>query len=310
MYWVLTVAGRYVLIASGGGRAAYRLSHKLLADHLHPPRRWADRLDHDPDTGRVAKAVIDFYRRLLDGGASPESHHYLWHYAWQHCSDAGIPGIGLLRRLAVDQPAFEPDLAVALASLSAFYREAGRLAEAVPVAEDALDRFRALSEDLSYLPELATALSDLGVYYREVGRLDEAVSVAEEAVDRFRVLAAGNPAHLPGLALVVSNLGGCYQAGGRLDEAVSVAEEAVDRFRVLAGDSPAHLPGLAMALINLKVSGRLGVWLRRSRSLRTPWSGSGCWRVTALLICLIWPWPSLTWVAVIKPGGALGGPGR
>src|SRR5260370_20619581 len=104
VYWVLTVAGRYVLIASGGGRAVYRFSHQLLADHLHTPHRLVDRLDRDPETRRVAEAVIDFYRRLLDVGASPESHRYLWRYALRPCADAGAPGVDLLPPLAPHPP--------------------------------------------------------------------------------------------------------------------------------------------------------------------------------------------------------------
>ena len=181
VYWVLTVAGRYVLIASGGGRAVYRLSHQLLADHLHPPRRLVDRLDRDPDTRRVAEAVIDFYCRLLDVGASPESHSYLWRYAWRHCADAGAPGIDLLRRLTAERPAFELDLAMALSLLATLYREVGRLPEAVLMAEHAVERWRVLAADNpADLPDLAGALSLLGVCYQAVGRLREAVPVAEE----------------------------------------------------------------------------------------------------------------------------------
>jgi tetratricopeptide (TPR) repeat protein len=124
---------------------------------------------------------------------------------------------------------------MALTNLGTFYREAGRLAEAVSVAEEAVERYRVLAGgNPGHLPGLAMALTNLGTFFREAGRLAEAVSVAEEAVERYRVLAGGNPAHLPSVAMALTNLGTCYQATGRAGETEEIWEDCLGQLATAA----------------------------------------------------------------------------
>jgi hypothetical protein len=73
--------------------------------------------------------------------------------------------------------------------------EAGRRAEALTAAQEAVDLYRglvALNRD-AYLPDLAMSVTNLAVDLAEAGRRAEALTAAQEAVDLYQQLARVHP---------------------------------------------------------------------------------------------------------------------
>jgi len=139
--------------------------------------------------------------------------------------------------------------------LSIRLSDVGERGEALVVAREAVELYRALAEasPQAYMPDLAMSLNNLANRLSEVGERGEALGVAREAVDLRRVLAEASPqAYTPDLAGSLNNLANRLSAVGERGEALRVAREAVDLRRVLAEASPqAYTPDLAMSLNNL-----------------------------------------------------------
>ena len=139
--------------------------------------------------------------------------------------------------------------------LSIRLSDVGERGEALVVAREAVELYRALAEasPQAYMPDLAMSLNNLANRLSEVGERGEALGVAREAVDLRRVLAEASPqAYTPDLAASLSNLANCLSAVGERGEALVVAREAVDLRRVLAEASPqAYTPDLTRSLNNL-----------------------------------------------------------
>jgi len=254
VYWVLAGAARYVVAANGGGRAVYRLSHQRLAQQMRPARRLIEQLEQDLEAVAVATAVRTLFDEVGAAGEDPAAHRYLWLHSWRHYVDAGLPGIQHLRAISRSNPAFLPDLAMALNILGARYSEVGRRQDAVAPTEEAVTLYRNLAADNpTFPPDLAKALNNLGIRYSGVGRRQNAVAPTEEAVTLYQGLSADNPAFLPNLATALNNLGAIYGQVGRRQEAAAPTEEAVTLNRGLAAGNPAILPELAGALSNLGI---------------------------------------------------------
>jgi hypothetical protein len=132
---------------------------------------------------------------------------------------------------------------------------AGRRQEALALAQEAADRYRALAEEApdAYRHALATTLNNLGNRLSDVGRHREALAPAKEAVAIFRKLADEEPnVYEPDLAMALNNLSGCFSEAGLHKEALEVAGQATNLFRKLAGKAPdIFRPYLAGALGNL-----------------------------------------------------------
>ncbi|MGE5257784.1 MAG: tetratricopeptide repeat protein [Hyphomicrobiales bacterium] len=185
LFWLLGQAGRFVVEGGEGGRAVYRLAHQPLVEHLRPkPIKIDDRAIAEDMAARIVPALIKHYLELMESGQPPQSHPYLWNYAWRHCSDAGERGLTALRELVNrDSAAFLPDLAMSLNNLGIRYSEVGRRQEAVAPTEEAVTIHRKLAEtNPAFLPDLATSLNNLGISYSEVGRQDDVDSVWEGAI--------------------------------------------------------------------------------------------------------------------------------
>jgi tetratricopeptide (TPR) repeat protein len=160
--------------------------------------------------------------------------------------------IRLYRELAATNPAFLPDLAMALNNLGNYYSDVGRWQDALAPGEEATRLHRELAgTNPGFLPDLARALNNLGISYSEVGRWQDALAPTEEAARLYRELAAANPAFLPSLAGALDNLGVRYGEVGRRQDALAPTEEAIRLYQELAAANPAFLPDLAMALGNL-----------------------------------------------------------
>jgi tetratricopeptide (TPR) repeat protein len=78
--------------------------------------------------------------------------------------------VTLYRDQAAANPAYLPDLAIALDNLGIRYSEVGRDADAVPPAEEAVTLYRdQAAANPAYLPNLAGALDNLGRYRQDAG---------------------------------------------------------------------------------------------------------------------------------------------
>jgi tetratricopeptide (TPR) repeat protein len=131
---------------------------------------------------------------------------------------------------------------------------AGRLAEALPMAEEAVATYRDLADadPGRYRLDLAQSLINLGFTYVMLGRAD-AVPAFEETVAIYRDLADADPdRYRPDLAQSLNDLGAGFGELARPDEALPVEQEAVATRRDLADADPdRYRPGLAQSLNNL-----------------------------------------------------------
>lgn len=135
------------------------------------------------------------------------------------------------RILGSDHPA----TLTARANLADFYREAGRVGEAITIEEQVLaDRERVLGDDH---PDTLSSRENLAVSYGTAGKVEEVVDLLEQVVaDRERILGSDHPDTL--LARV--NLAISYESSGqRLEEAFAIKEQVLaDRERILGRDHP------------------------------------------------------------------------
>jgi tetratricopeptide (TPR) repeat protein len=250
VFWLLSQASRWVVESGARGQAVYRLSHQRLAEHLRPPawaRPWKP--VGEPQAIALAAALGEAALTWCRSGRPPEEQPYLWTYFWAHAVDGGPAGIDRLRELSQSNPAFLPDLAMALNNLGNRYSELARREKALQSTEEAVRIRRGLSQsNLAFLPDLASALNNLGVHYSNLGRREEALQPTEEAVRIRRELSQSNPAFLPDLASALNNLGVHYSNLGRREEALQPTEEAVGIYRELSQSNPAFLPDLATSL--------------------------------------------------------------
>ena len=160
-------------------------------------------------------------------------------------------------------------LATSLNNLANRLSALGRREEALAVATEAVEIYRALAavRPDAFRPDLAGSLNNLANRLSALGRREEALTVATEAVDIYRALAAVRPgAFRPDLATSLNNLANRLSALGRREEALTVATEAVDIYRALAAVRPdAFRPDLAGSLNNL--ANRLSELGRREEAL-------------------------------------------
>ena len=133
--------------------------------------------------------------------------------------------MGLYRGLAVDNPAFTPDLAMALNNLGVFLSELGRRAEALAPTHEAVDLYRGLAADNpAFTPDLARSLANLGDRFGELGTPGRLEPVWREVLDGLEPPARAQ------LLLLRSRSApdGDPDAAGWLAEAVAAAGEDQD----------------------------------------------------------------------------------
>ncbi|NRQ39493.1 ATP-binding protein [Nonomuraea sp. NN258] len=144
-----------------------------------------------------------------------------------------------------------------LVAASLHLGDIGKPAEALALAEQAVDIYRSLAASKLHLDgqSLAIALSNISIWLWEVGRSAEALPAAQEAVTIHRGLAKRYPGtHNADLARSLINLGVRLSTLGESSEALAVTEEAVSIYRLLYGQNrEQHAGGLARALSNLGV---------------------------------------------------------
>jgi tetratricopeptide (TPR) repeat protein len=127
-----------------------------------------------------------------------------------------------------------PTTLAARMGLAAAYRSMGRLDDAIPLYETALEGgVRVLGTDH---PDTLQTRNNLAGAYQSVGRLDEAIALYESTLDdRARVLGPEHPDTLQSR----NNLAGAYRAARRLVQAIALYESTLaDRIRILGPDDP------------------------------------------------------------------------
>ncbi len=167
------------------------------------------------------------------------------------------------RGLAAADPAFLPNLAIALNNLSVRLAHIGSYGPAAAAAAEAADKFRRLVEvdrTGTFRPELNISLHNLSLWLTNLGRREEARAATAEVVAHYRSLAIEGPAvYLPRLAGAFRDLSVQLAGLGRHEEARAAATEAVTHFRGLVEADPARyaivlgdsLQNLASRLIDL-----------------------------------------------------------
>ncbi|MZD58735.1 tetratricopeptide repeat protein, partial [Streptomyces sp. SID5606] len=128
-------------------------------------------------------------------------------------------------RLAQDNPAaYEPDLAGSLSNLGNRLTQAGRHAEALTAAEEAVEIRRRLAQDnpAAYEPNLAMSLTVLAVLLAAKSDLYEALRATEEAADLYRRHVATAPPMLPRLHAVLGLQADVLEGLGLQEEAATV----------------------------------------------------------------------------------------
>lgn len=160
--------------------------------------------------------------------------------------------VELCSRLASDrETSFAPDLALAFANIAIVFHHLGRHKESRDARNQALDRFRGLSEEF---PEAFTdayawaqTLSfPLGQATVEEQR--EALQLTETAVTLHRRLVTpDNPATQLALAKSLDQLSTRLHSLGRFDEALAASEDAIELLEALG---PLQTPQLAWAFLS------------------------------------------------------------
>ena len=133
------------------------------------------------------------------------------------------------RELSAHNPGYRPDLALALIGLGSEFSAAGRSAEAISAAKEAIEIYRDLVQaDEWYMPNLALALMILDSQLAIRGHLDEALVVIQEAVDLYRALAGYSPQqYRPNLAICLDVLGSRLAGLGHHEAALKPVREAL-----------------------------------------------------------------------------------
>src|SRR6185369_3680550 len=127
-------------------------------------------------------------------------------------------------------------LAACAARLGIRLSQAGRHQEALSVAEEAVEIYRALAQEnpKEMIPRLAFSLTSLGMRLSELEKFDEAFSAAREAVEIWRQVAEFARAFQGGLATSLNNLGLILNLQRRFQEALSAFQEAADIRKILS----------------------------------------------------------------------------
>ena len=228
--------------------AALRLARRALRER---PFLWKEALDVAlTQGGPFAQALT----ALIESGADLPLGKIDNEIPVGHPALAGA-ALAATRRLADSAEPSPGQRAYWANRLSIRLSDVGERGEALGVAREAVELYRALAEasPQAYMPDLAMSLNNLANRLSAVGERGEALVVAREAVRLRRVLAEASPqAYTPDLAGSLNNLAIRLSEVGERGEALVVAREAVDAYQVLAEASPqAYTPDLAASLSNL-----------------------------------------------------------
>lgn len=162
-------------------------------------------------------------------------------------------------RLARSGPAgvYDAMLAVVVSNRSRILFNAGLDGWAIAAAQDAVDRYLALTKKYParYTPDLANAYDWHGILLRRAGRWQEAAIVSGREVALLRRLVAEDPrTYRSSLALALFQEDDALARLGQPEAALPLIAEATGLYRTLAREEPAENTGdLADALHNFCV---------------------------------------------------------
>lgn len=155
------------------------------------------------------------------------------------------------------EPAFQPDLAVALHNWAGSLGDLGAWSQGVDAMRRCIALRRRLEQDdpQAHLPDLAHSLIVQGALLSESGQHGQSLHATEEAVALYRSLREDRPgAYAPELATALANLAAELSDLLRHEEAYPLVCEAVALRRELAQARPdAFVPAL-LAAINQKAA--------------------------------------------------------
>ena len=213
---------------------------------------WADALARTPDRQAVrdmsqqVTALLDSIDRSGDAADGELSGlllrlRFLALYHLIELGEAAPQAVAVGESLIVDLElalgAGHPDTLTAQNNLAAAYRDAGRLAEAIPLFERTLAaRERLLGPDH---PSTVNSVGNLANAYRDAGRLAEAIPLFERALTaRERLLGSDHP----GTLRFRNKLASAYRRTGQVGKAIPLAERILaSRERMLGADDPKTL---------------------------------------------------------------------
>jgi tetratricopeptide (TPR) repeat protein len=169
--------------------------------------------------------------------------------------------LGLLREALVAQaraalerlPAAERGTSVLINQLATLLQDMGKLEEAKPLFEEALQARRAALGDRH--PRTLTSINNMGTLLKQMGQLEEARPLYEEALQASReTLGDRHPETL----ISIGNMGTLLKDMGKLEEAKPLYEEALQAKRETLGDRhPGTLTSIGNMGLLLKAMGKL-----------------------------------------------------
>ena len=206
--------------------AALRLARRALRER---PFLWKEALDVAlTQGGPFAQALT----ALIESGADLPLGKIDNEIPVGHPALAGA-ALAATRRLADSAEPSPGQRAYWANRLSIRLSDVGERGEALGVAREAVELYRALAEasPQAYMPDLAMSLNNLANRLSAVGERNEALEAAREAVELYRALAEDSPqAYTPDLAISLNNLANYLSEVGKLNEALETFVEGFDGF--------------------------------------------------------------------------------
>ncbi|MEO8528614.1 MAG: ATP-binding protein [Pseudolysinimonas sp.] len=187
--WAVPRLGPLVTATSEAGTAVYRATDLDLATAA--TGRTHRESGGSADRVGMANALVAYYRSILSTGVDPEVNGYLCRYIAQHCIDAGIAGVDLMRSLG---PSFRRDLARTLAGVAALLDAEAEIDDALRLSVEAAEIWRTEArKEPALRAQLAGALHTEGEFARTAGDLTLAFMAMSEASLIRHELATENP---------------------------------------------------------------------------------------------------------------------
>ena len=176
---------------------------------------------------------------------------------WREALSVMAHAVTELRIAALVDPAFEPDLAVALDNQSLMLMETGDPAGGLVPGEEALRLGETLAARLPAVHEagLAASLLNQSVLLGKVGRHDESIALSARCVElRRRALARRRDADRAPLANALASAAWSRLLGGRPAEALPLVAEARELWEALMDRDPVRHRRFVAAFLDTEAS--------------------------------------------------------
>jgi DNA-directed RNA polymerase specialized sigma24 family protein len=221
VYWVAAsvLEAHAIAVAGRHDRPAVRRIPQQVTALLDHTAELPEGVDEELAGILLRLRFLSLYHLVELGGSAPQA------------IAIGEPLTADLERLL---GAGHPDTLSASNSLAAAYLAADRVADAIPLFEEALAAL--VSQSGPDHPDSLTLQNNLASVYQDAGRAGEAIQLYEQTLAvRERVLGVDHPGTLTSRG----NLAAAYLAAGRAAEAIPLLEQTVaDRERVLGPGHP------------------------------------------------------------------------